>query len=302
MVDHSWDNQAAELYEKGMSYAQIVSIVGHSRKTVSYHLRKMGYQSNLKYYRPIDPKLLAKYDYSFAEQAFHNIDTEEKAYWLGFLYADGSMDENKHQVSLSLKEADKAAVENFRHFLHLDAKPLHRKTKTMHGDIFTSYEFAANNRKLFDDLIACGCVPRKTFEICFPSTDIVPAHLRSHFVRGYFDGDGSVTHGGRGSSIISIEILGTESFLNEYQNWTGIPHKLYRFNHSSIKRSIYGGAAATCILDRLYENAHIYLKRKYEKYLELRRLAVMSSKRTARALVGKIGEGLTANTEVTSVA
>ena len=32
MVDHSWDNQAAELYEKGMSYAQIASIVGHNRK------------------------------------------------------------------------------------------------------------------------------------------------------------------------------------------------------------------------------------------------------------------------------
>lgn len=59
------------------------------------------------------------------------------------------------------------------------------------------------------------------------------------------------------------------------------------------------GAKAIIILDRLYDGATIFLQEKYDKYVDLRRLAVTSSKRTARELADKIGKGLAANTEVT---
>lgn len=300
MIDHTWIKQAAKLYENGMSYKDIASVVRHSRKTVSFQLRKLGYKSNPKYVRNINPEKLAKYDYSYASHIFDKIDTEEKAYWLGFLYADGSMDETKCCVSLALKEEDKSTVEKFRDFLHLSNKPLHRKIRVLNTREYVSYEFAAYNRALFLKLVECGCPVSKTFKLKFPSDDIVPLHLTQHFIRGYFDGDGTVSHGGRGSSRISIEILGTSDFLEGYQKWTRIPHKLYTFNHSTIFRSIYGGANAIVILDRLYDGATIYMPRKYEKYLHLRRFAVTSSKRTAKQLAGKIGEGLAANTEVTS--
>lgn len=95
-----WLSKAIKLYENGMPYYKIGELLGHSRKTVSYHLRKAGYKSNPLYTRKIDPRKLVKYDYSVAEKVFEKIDTEEKAYWLGFLYADGYVDDNKHTVSL----------------------------------------------------------------------------------------------------------------------------------------------------------------------------------------------------------
>nr|DAF81145.1 MAG TPA: Intein splicing domain [Caudoviricetes sp.] len=295
-----WLNDACKLYESGLPYCKIAKIVEHSRKTVSYYLRGMGYESNQKYVRRVNPIKLSKYDYSKASSVFKKIDTEEKAYWMGFLYADGYMDDRKHCISLCLKEEDKSMVLQFRKFLGLGPKKLHKKTKNINNKQFYSYEFSVNNRELYDCLINLGCFPRKTYKLRFPTQRQVPSEFIRHFVRGYFDGDGSVTHSGLNGSKISIEMLGTKDFLMDYQKWTGFTHNLYNFNHSDISRSIYCGAKAIIVLDNLYKDSNIYMSRKYEKYLYLRRLAITSSKRVARELADKIGEGLTADTEVTA--
>lgn len=299
MSTPEWLPKAIELYENGMPYYKIGELLGHNRKTVSYHLRKAGYKSNPLYAKKINPGKLAKYNYSVAEKVFEKIDTEEKAYWLGFLYADGHVDDNKHTVSLCLKESDLYVIKKFRSFLGLDDKKIHKKIKHNNKKSYISYEISASNQKLCDCLYRLGCFANKTFSICFPR-NIIPNSLLHHFIRGYFDGDGCVSHSGKNGSKITIEMIGTKDFLEGYQKWTGFPHKLYGFNHSDISRSLYGGAKAIIILDRLYDGATIFLKEKYDKYVDLRRLAVTSSKRTARELADKIGRGLTASTEVTT--
>lgn len=297
----SWLEQAIKLYNNGTPYYKIAEIIGVSRKTISYHLRKAGLQSNPKYVRNIDPDKLRKYDYSVADSIFDVINTEEKAYWLGMLYADGYVDDNKHSISLSLKEVDKEHVERFRSFLCLDLKKIHKKIKTVKQKKYIGYEFAFNSVKAVKRLEECGCGNNKTFSLSFPSETILPKELRFHFIRGYMDGDGSITHGGKNASVISLEILGTESFLISYQECVNFKNRrLYTFKHSTIKRSIINGPYAIYVLDKLYKNAHIYLPRKYETYLRLRRLA-LESPRTARLLADKIGEDLTVNTEVMSI-
>ena len=57
--------------------------------------------------------------YYLKEDIFDNIDTEEKAYWLGFLYADGNVANNASRIRLSLAENDLEILEKFSIFISL---------------------------------------------------------------------------------------------------------------------------------------------------------------------------------------
>lgn len=164
------------------------------------------------------------------------------------------------------------------------------KKEKMNGRTYLSYEFSLCDRTIKNQLIALGCIPQKTFEIEFPSDEIVPRELKHHFIRGYFDGDGCVTSSA--DSILSVEILGTQSFLEGYQEWVALrENKVHSFKTTSIKHSMYSGIGAVYILDRLYEGATVYLERKHSKYLELRRLRMMSVKRPKSIIAEYSGKG-----------
>ena len=274
-----WIEQASQMYEQGMKYYQIARELGVDRKIVSYRLRQFGYESDLRYVRNIPVEKLRKYDYTEAEKIFNKVDTEEKAYWLGFLYADGNIEEDQNTVSMALAEADKEHVEAFRLFMKLDKKKLHKKSKTMNDKTFIGYEFAMTSKTIKSQLIKLGCKPRKTYDLKFPSVRIVPKRLQKHFVRGYIDGDGSITTGT--TSVIVLDVLGTREFIDGYQQWTGLhQNKIHPFCHTdNVVHSMYSGLAAVYILDKLYEGSTVYLRRKYDRYLDLRRLRLKTIRR-----------------------
>lgn len=272
-----WINKAEKLYNEGLSYRKIAKELKVDRKRISFYLREKGYKSNPKYVRNIDKNKLRKYDYSYAESVFENIDSEEKAYWLGFLYADGYISQGiKNEISLSLKEEDREHLEKFRAFLKLENKKITLKKKEMNNKIYYSYRFCLSNQKIRNDLILLGCLPRKTFKLSFPNSNQVPDYLVRHFIRGYIDGDGCITN--HITSKISLEILGTEQFLKGYLEKIDIKNKkIYSFNHSAIKRIVLSGKNAIYVLDDIYKDAHIFMRRKYDRYLSLRRLALKSA-------------------------
>lgn len=277
-MKNEWLNKAKEMYENGKKFYQIANELGVNRKTVSIKLKELGYKADERYVRKINPEKLRKYDYSYAENIFEVIDTEEKAYWLGFLYADGYVSYRNNTVSLALAEEDIEHLNKFRHFFRLDNKPFTRKTKKVNNKKYIGYEFSICNEKIKSDLCKLGCCPQKTFNITFPSDNIVPSNLKKDFIRGYIDGDGCITTSQ--SSYITLDIVGTDSFLDGYQKWTRLKYnKLHHFKDTDVKHSMYSGFAAIYILDILYENATIFLERKHNKYLELRRLRMSSVKR-----------------------
>lgn len=285
-----WIEQAVQMYEQGTKYYKIAKALDVDRHTVSVKLRELGYQSDLRYVRNNIPlSKLRKYDYTTAETVFEKIDTEEKAYWLGFLYADGYVSSLNNQITLSLAEVDKTHVERFRHFVGLDNKPLHKKIK----GTFVSYEMQLCSGKVKQDLIRLGCGPRKTFQIQFPTENQVPYDLIKHFIRGYLDGDGSVTTSS--CSKIVVDIVGTYDFLEKYQQWVGLHiNKIHPLIHTKgVYHSMYGGIAAIYILDMLYEDATIFLERKYTKYLELRRLRLTTVRRPKSMIAELSKKGLT---------
>lgn len=264
----NWIEEAIIMYKKEKNYTKIANKLNVNRKTISYYLKKKGFTSNKKYVRKIDPDKLRKYDYSYCEKIFEKINTEEKAYWLGFLYADGYVSNKRNTISLSLKKEDLKHLKEFRSFLKLENKKIQKKEKIIDNKKYISYSFSFDSEKVKKDLEKLGCINNKTFVLKFPNKKQVPNKMIRHFIRGYIDGDGCITNSS--TSKIRLEVLGTKEFLTEYQYWTKNDfNKLCQFSKSDIYRSIYSGKNAIKILKIIYNNASIYLERKYNKFLQL---------------------------------
>lgn len=124
------------------------------------------------------------HDYVFDDDFFHVIDTEEKAYWLGILLADGNVSDfnrKSYTIRLLLKDTDVYHVENFCRSLNLN--------KPVHIDKFGRGQVAIHSKRMFLDLASHGIHPNKTGHEELPD---IPDNLFRHFFRGFFDGDGTI--------------------------------------------------------------------------------------------------------------
>lgn len=190
------------------------------------------------------------------ETIFNNIDTEQKAYWLGFMYADGwVMDTNS--VGLGLKKSDINHLYKYKSFLSYEGNLYEGKNSA-------SLQF--RNKKISVDLQRLGCIPRKSLKLTFPTTNQVPVELVNHFIRGYFDGDGSITDPKKCS--FGCTILGTYDFLTELCNVIELP-KTYNINKTKNIHSVQlAGDNARKVLSFMYDESTIYLDRKMKRYKE----------------------------------
>lgn len=199
---------------------------------------------------------------------FKKIQSEEEAYWLGFLMADGYISEDRGVISLCLQEKDKDHVIKFIDFLGSDQKGYYKDSV---GHM--QYRIDINSRELINNLVALGCCQAKTFNLKFPSYHKVPKKYQRHFIRGYFDADGCACLHGK---ILTFSIVSAaKSFIEKLQdvlvkelniNKTkiiveirGEYQPLYTL-HNSAKRDIKK------LYDYLYKDSTIYLQRKKDKF------------------------------------
>ena len=257
-----WYEKAEKLFLEGKTYIAIAKELGVGKKSVSHWIRKAGHKTDPKNVRNTTPLRT----YSLDENVFAVIDTEEKAYWLGFLYADGYVSDAKNDKEIGLAEKDVAHLEKAKLFFNTD-RPLHKKTKRMNEKEYVGYKLTITSQKLKKDLIDKGCVNKKSLILKFPTKEQVPEALLPHFVRGYFDGDGSVTHANKGRQI-AAEILGASDFIDGLINWVDCAPTKHSFNHSvQTFRIQMFGPKAHVFFEKIYKNATIYLDRKYTKYV-----------------------------------
>lgn len=218
---------------------------------------------------------ISKYGkYHVNENYFELIDNEWKAYWLGFLYADGcviSKVENgkyKNVVSIALKHDDIGHLQKFLDSIQSDT--IIKTYKTNYKDCYAS-KVSVCNKKICDDLIANGCTPNKSFTLKFPE---LRNDLIRHFIRGYFDGDGCISINPDNKSV-RVNFVGTEDMLSHivdaFVKECGAHNPELRVNsnnNNNIVYSVQWGNVYTChkIYKYLYANANIYLDRKLEKF------------------------------------
>lgn len=206
---------------------------------------------------------------SVDEKVFEVIDTQEKAYWLGFLYADGWVFYNyRYGVELALKADDYSHLVKFKKFMATEAK-IKEKIITLNEKHHRAYRISIFSKKIAEDLMKLGCIPNKSLVLKFPSEDKVPSKYILDFIRGYFDGDGCIyiPKNLRGQPCLSI--VGTKDFLLGIRRILNLTDtKMFKKGQAYSTRHA-GTKQVVRILDKLYGEAPVYLERKYLKYQKL---------------------------------
>jgi hypothetical protein len=212
-------------------------------------------------------------DYKINETYFDVIDTEEKAYFLGILFADGGNIRNS--ILLALKRDDEYILNRLNSLFQ-------NKPTRQYSTYTTEYSrLDICNKYIVNKLTEYGIVPKKSLILEFPPESVVPTHLHNHFIRGYYDGDGCLVInknqiGGKGL----WNIVSTKKFLTKCQEIIKLNTKantqiteistLKNKNNISTKRLIScGNNQILKILDWIYKNSTIHLERKFSKYQEL---------------------------------
>lgn len=274
------DLKIKELYETGKSTREIGKIMDTSGVTISKHLQKMGIE--------IRDLHNSRQEYTFNEDYFETIDNEHKAYWLGFIAADGCVLEPTTCISkrtgkeitkgngaleIALQKSDINHLKKFQQDISDTHKIYFRKQQE-------ACSLKLHSSKMYEDLIKTGIIPRKSKKLKFPQT--ISEELFPHFLRGYFDGDGSISFSKtkKGTIMlysIAVSFIGNEEFITQVSN------KLKKYNikgNFSYKRGIENIKTFSLtnietkkrFLDFIYKNATIYLDRKYYRYLIFNKL------------------------------
>lgn len=208
---------------------------------------------------------------------FSVINTEEKAYWLGFLYADGSVSKSRNIISLVLQKSDIEHLQKYKKSLNISSNVRIRTIK-FHNQLKYSCGIHFSSLQMKTDLIRLGCVPNKSLILKFPSENIFSnPELIRHFIRGYFDGDGSVFisrekhwRNKRYFNVIHYRFCGTYDFLQQVDKYINLKGTFYKTN--SIYELCYKRKKKLIPFYKfLYKDATIFLERKkqiFEKYIE----------------------------------
>lgn len=257
--------RAVELYEGGATSAEVGAAFGVSQTTMSENLRNWGAKT-----RRTGPRrcLMLKEDF------FSVIDTEEKAYWLGFLAADGCVSltgAGNWLVELGLQRVDRDHLIKF-------------KTALGFGGSIEDYDNSGHPASrvrvscgvMAAGLIRHGLIPNKTMGYKTPG---VPTDLKRHYYRGFFDGDGTIfAHRPLPSGWVGWTVgwTGPESVLTELKTWifseTGIEGPgVNACSNTDVVRTLnyQGRPQPRAIASLLYSGASVFLDRKHQRYLQL---------------------------------
>lgn len=254
------DAQALEMYNEGKSLTLISNHFGIKRQSLSKRLKSK--------YNLIVLDNGKKYVNS---DFFEIIDSEEKAYWLGFLFADGYISDN-NKIELCLKESDKEHIENFK--LTLDSKhKISKKKNILNNNVFYSYRISIQDQKLNKDLHSKGCINNKSLVCKFPK---IKDEFLLSFIRGYFDGDGCIFFDNRfNTNLPRAEFAcGSIDFITELKDILYTKFNLFTslYSDKNIYSLRFGRSnEARKFLNLIYKNSpkNLRLNRKYELYTHM---------------------------------
>lgn len=252
-----------EMYLNGFSSVQIGQMYDMTHKPVLSVLEKMGVSRNWNSLRK----------YNVNEHYFDKIDTPNKAYILGLLYADGYNNTSIHAVRLKLQKEDKRILEDIsKEIEYTGPLTLDKRSEDNINwkdicilDIRSAYMSNILNK--------LGMCQNKSLILQFP--DWLDEGLYSHFIRGYFDGDGSVYCHERKMNW-NVSVVSTKSFCNSIksiiEDTIGVHVHIRidgRRNDITSDIRIGGNRQVLKFLDWIYNDADLKIERKYKKYQQL---------------------------------
>lgn len=208
-------------------------------------------------------------EFNLEHNFFESINTEEKAYILGFLYTDGWTN-GRDIIELTLQKRDMEILQEIANKLNF----IGNITESIKQNRYETCRLCIHSKKMTSDIVNKGCLPNKTYQIKFPSFDIIPQKHMKHFIRGCLDGDGSICFSKKQCHVSFVGnenmVIGMEHYLHTYENFKTRHVNLYKNDNINFCRmNIAGNRNCKLFLDWLYHDSTIYLKRKFLKYMQL---------------------------------
>jgi hypothetical protein len=205
----------------------------------------------------------AQRKYTLDEDVFDVIDSEQKAYWLGFLFADGSTSNSRNSVSLGLAIKDIEHLEKFRNFVGSNL-PIKIVDSKLNDKIYQSCYFSFRGYHIHNRLQELGISPNRPNPLI--TFQNIPEYLKHHWIRGWFDGDGSVVI--YKNRYIRYDFLGhneTIMQISEYLDYRSMFSFPYKRSEKLWGFSINNRNTCRKLMDFMYRDATLYLDRKYIK-------------------------------------
>jgi len=254
--------KAITLYESGLSTAQVAKECGYkSHVSVLNILGKNSIPTRNREQYMVGKSNARKY--CLLEDFYsYGVNTEAKAYLLGLLYSDGWVSTSKPtsytvgfgSTDLELVEIVAGILESNHHI---------REVKSKKASYKRMYELRLDSKVLVSDLIALGCVQRKSHILTYPS-DLGP-DMDRHFIRGLWDGDGSVKHTriAEGKPYLRLSLVGAKALLEGVRSVVETKLNVigHIITHGAVFRLSYG-KGAKLLYDYLYANSTYSLSRK----------------------------------------
>lgn len=268
MSPRCWTEQEIQYLKdnyKTKTYKELSQALNRTKTAIDLKINRLG---------------LKKSKYTYNHDYFENIDTQDKAYWLGFIYADGCVSvntkTNSGELSIQLQDGDYKHLKKFNKAIqgNLEVERF-RETCNLNNKTYPCCRIRLYSIKMAQDLISHGACPNKTTTITLPDID---EKLMSHFVRGFFDGDGCIVcnrqkNGKKFNYNVRCDFTsGSPQFLEQLRQVLFL-HNIkshVRKNSTNVYR-LYIGGMQNCdnFLNYIYKDATTVLDRKYYKKLFL---------------------------------
>ena len=254
-------NRMVELYLAGASAEFAAACIGRGKDACYEALKLAGITGLLRNRRG------AKYQVNL--NYFDVIDTQDKAYWLGFITADGWLSCGKLYIELQSK--DREHLEKFKKAIEFTGPIMDRTQKNSckhhKKDKYFSSRILVSSKQIVDSLIELGLTENKSLTVT--ECEQVPEHLLSHYYRGIFDGDGNYGISGKYPQL-RVRLVATLPLINSFRKFiarnnvkTESKPRLKHKNSEVYEYELGGNILAPKVMNLLFKDAETYLDRKY---------------------------------------
>lgn len=264
MCNRSWEeheiNYLKENYTK-MTNRQMAKVLGRTKCAVDLKINKLG---------------IKKSKYTFNTCFFNCINTEEKAYWLGFISADGWIQYKNnpanYELGIQLQALDADHIKKFNKSIGGNI-PIIFNTRVcnLNGKKYSQATLRLYSKEFIEPLLKFGLENGKSYDLAFPDLN---SDFMRHYIRGYFDGDGCIGQNSNANRNIKIDFCSAcKQYLDSlraYLYTQGVSSYIVdKKNKNTYRLNIAGMKNVDKMMHYLYDDASIFLERKYVKYKHL---------------------------------
>lgn len=206
--------------------------------------------------------------YSLNEGYFSSINSQESAYWLGFLSADGYISEDRGSITVRLQRDDIFHLVKFSKCIGSNKEPFNLTT-TLKGKAYFSSQILINSRKMVSDLVELGCYQNKSLTLLPPKLE---EKYIDAWILGYYDGDGGISSFEDNKRYKSY-FTGTYEVLSYIKNHLSLNSSIrreHRCENNTFSIQLSEGPT-NAMLERLYTEdlVDIALERKLKKFRDV---------------------------------